>query len=165
MIAGGNLFLVSFIFLQFLYNRKPELKNIIKGISYIYAFLVFILFIELIIVISGGQIMLAQMLPIYKTYNPSEVLNRYGFGGLNSMLGGSQIAGMVSLFSLLWFLVLYRDYVHFKVIGKGALLFLIVLSGILYFITMTGTTTLLAVIAFLMYTRYYLKKQILKLPN
>ena len=159
MGAGGNLFLLSFILLQFLYIGKPELNKIIKGISFIYSFLVIVLFIELVIVIVGGQTMLSQVLPIYKTYNPSEVLQKFGIGGLNSMLGGSQIAGMVSLFSFLWFFVLYRDYAHFKAIGKELLLFLIVLSGFLYFITMTGTTTLLAVIAYVLFTRYYLKSK------
>jgi hypothetical protein len=159
MGAGFNLFLVSFILVQFFYVGKPEPRTIIKGISLLYSVLVIALFVEFIIVILGGQTLLDQILPIYKTYNPSELLQSYGIGGLNSMLGGSQIAGMISLFSFLWFFILYRDYSHFKVIGKKVVLLLIVLSGLLYFVTMTGTTTLLAILAFILYIRYYLTSQ------
>jgi hypothetical protein len=162
MGAGLNLFLLVFIFLQFFYIGKLETKTIFLGISLLYSFLLLFLFVEFIITILGGQTLLDQLLPIYKTYNPSELFQRFGIGGLNSILGGSQIAGMISLFSFFWFFILYYEYSHFKVIRKELLFLLILLSVFLYLITMTGTTTLLAVMAFVLFVKYYLKSNTAK---
>jgi hypothetical protein len=157
--AGVSLFFLVFIFGNFLVYGKPTPGSIIKGVSLLYAFLLFALVIEFFIVISGGQGFLAKALPNYKTYNPSEILKQFGIGGLNSLAGGSQIAGVVSLFSFLWFATLYNDYARFRMIGKTNLLILVISSFFIYIISMTGTTNVLLIIAVFMYVFFYLKSR------
>jgi hypothetical protein len=161
--SGGVLFMLAFMYAVFLVSGRPTYRTVIKGISHLYMFLLFTIYIELTAILILGQNFVAQLLPIYKTYNPSEVLAIFGIGGLNSILGGSQIAGMISLFSFLWFSILFHDYSNFRMIGKKLLLLLIIASIFMYLICMTGTTNLLFIFAIVSFLLFYEKNNKIKI--
>jgi len=163
MAAGGALFMIAFMYAEFLVSGRPTYKTVIKGISLLYMFLLFTLYFELTTILILGQDFVLQLLPIYRNYNPSEVLASFDIGGLNSILGGSQIAGMISLFCFLWFGILFRDYSNFRMIGKKLLLLLIIASFIMYIICMTATTNLLFIFAIGTYFLFYEKNNKIKI--
>ena len=151
--AGGYVVLMTVIFLSILKNQSPALETIIRWISLIFQFLMISLAIELVIIILGKQETLTQLFYAdvtthYKNYNPADFIHFLGLapdsGGPNSILMGSQVGSMLSLFSALWFFYLGQQpfYLQNKTCSLRWLLF----SALLLLLTMNGTTGFLTIL-------------------
>ncbi len=147
--SGGIILLLleSFLIYQFIiFNKKIDLENII---SFFLKFSLFYLYFEFFIRLLGFEYKLvelfgyAESVAKFKTYNTAPwYILELGFKGLNSFFLGSQIAGILSLLTLIYFLgrKFYLKQNNFK------LNILIILSLIMYLITTTQTCNLLLLI-------------------
>ena len=146
---GGYVIVFAVSFYVLLGSGKGlSLRSMVRAISFIYLFLLFSLVAEAVLVFLGMQPVIAGWLnstnaPNYKVSNSADILRFFGFmkdaGGLNSMLIGSQIAGMLSLFSLIWFLAVRKlnasgdDYARSRpwiALSVGALL--LTVNGLIF---------------------------------
>jgi hypothetical protein len=115
---GGYVIMFALVFCVMLANGDGvSLRSMVHATSFLYLFLLFSLVAEAVLVFLGMQPVIAGWLnstnaPNYKVSNSADILRFFGFmkdaGGLNSVLIGSQIAGMLSLFSLIWFLAVRK---------------------------------------------------------
>lgn len=159
LASGGYVIIFSFIFLgKFWYRTRISAVRIFFGVSFLYKYFIIGIFIEAIIVLLGWQPMLTRMLDPtdssgYKNYNSADVLRFFGLmqnsGGLNSVLLGSQIAGMLSLFSTIWFMGINKIEINVsKAINSSLWTFLSLLALL---ITINGTVFLLLAAALMIY--------------
>lgn len=161
--AGGYVLVMAVIFFSILDKQSPSIETIVKWISLLFQILIVGIGIELIIILIGKQSALTELFYSettihYKNYNPADLIHFMGLapnsGGANSLLLGSQIAGMLCLFSTLWFFFLSR-LLNNSYEKKGVILWLFI-SIIFLFATMNGTTALLTLLGFSI--PYYLSK-------
>lgn len=164
LAMGGYVMIFAFAF-NGLSFKGSELtfKEIIRPISFVYQIILLGMSIEFVLIIMGMQQDLADIFQYgrgYKTYNGASLLRYFGFfynsGGLNSILLGSQIAGMVSLFSIIWFIAVIQINKYEKII-KYPMSWLF-LSIFLFAITSGGTSFLLSISAICVYVLIVIKK-------
>jgi hypothetical protein len=164
LAAGGYVLVFGFIFYGlFALGRGITLDSVIRGGSTLNKFFLIGLAIELIIVLGGGQGSLEELLNAgsgggYKTYNPADLPRSFGLfqnqGGLNSILLGSQIAGMLSLFAAIWFMGLRSIETR-----RTKNSFFWILSSIfMLLVTINGTVLLLTVAAAGLYLIFGVKR-------
>ena len=155
---GGYVIIFASLFAAFFkVNKGIDGDDLLDGITLLYKFYIVTLLVELIMVMLGFQSDLVMLLrstetPGYKGYNGADVLQAIGFSyitGLNSILLGSQIAGMLSLFAIIWFIIAFKYMPQYKVEKYGNLW--IYLSIFMYLITTNFTGTILAFLAYLIY--------------
>lgn len=157
LVGGGYMLLLSFFFYaMFSSGDGISIASIIRRTNFIYKFLMISLFIEFIIVLFGGQSLLIELFSsdasqTYKAYNSADILNMIGIwgdaGGLNSVLLGSQIAGMISLFATIWFIGTIGLSAN-----KNNHAFWIAFSGFLFLCALNGTNMLLFIVALTLFT-------------
>ena len=155
---GGYVVIFGFLFFTFFASgRGITFITIIRGISFLNMFFILGLIVEFAIVITGGQVFLTDTLNAYpsggyKNYNPADVPRLIGLfqsqGGLNSVLLGSQIAPMLSLFAAIWFGGVSRLRKGARIYG---LKFWFVLSVLMLIVTINGTVLLLMVVTLTIY--------------
>ena len=159
LAAGGYVIILTFFFYSiFTSSSSVTSLSLIRGISTIYKFLLICMLIETVVVILGGQPLLVQLFqssnsPGYKSYNQADIPRMLGlfqdYGGINSILMGSQIAGMLSLFATIWFISINKlPTTSGKSYTSTRWIFL---SFLLLFITLNGTIVLLILIAVMLY--------------
>jgi hypothetical protein len=148
--AGGYMILMAIILFGILSAQKPSIETIVRWISLIFQVLMVGIGIELIIILLGKQSSLTELFysevtTHYKNYNPADLIHFMGLamdsGGPNSPLLGSQIGGMVCLFSTLWFFLipqLQNDFQENKRVTLWRFISIILLLA-----TMNGTAALL----------------------
>lgn len=152
--AGGYLFIFTAIFYGlFISGSAISSDLMIRRISFLYKFFVVGMMIETVIVLLGQQSLLEKLFyPIYKTYNPADVLRLFGLfqnsGGINSILLGSQIAGMLSLFAVIWFWSVRRITTRK---AEGHISFWLAISFLMLIISINGTVLLLLVLSAMLY--------------
>jgi hypothetical protein len=161
--AGGYVVLMIIIFLGILNNQAPNAETIIRWISLLFQLLLIGIGIELIFILTGRQSVLtglfySEVTTHYKNYNPADFMRFIGLasdsGGPNSILLGSQIAGMVCLFSTLWFF--FIRYLPNYCQNRKVIHFWLGVSIIFLLATMNGTAGLLTLLGFLI--PYFLSK-------
>jgi len=161
--AGGYVILMSVILLGIMNYQAPNESTIIGWVSIIFQTLAIGVGIELIIILLGKQPVLTELFysevtTHYKNYNPADLIRFLGLapdsGGPNSILLGSQVCGMLCLFSTLWFFYLYR--LPTNSYNRKAAFYWLVASFILLLFTINGTVTLLAAFGFCL--PYYFSK-------
>jgi hypothetical protein len=156
--SGGYVIIFATVFAAcFDSSRGISIFSLLRGITRLYQFYIVTLLAEFVLVMLGFQSNLVQLFasvasPGYKGYNGADVLHLLGFGdinGLNSILFGSQIAGMLSLFSTIWFIMLVKGLPKYMITRHGNLW--LNLSIFLYLITTNLTNTILLILAFVLY--------------
>jgi len=162
--AGGYVLICVSVYYHFFRTESGmSVKTIVWWVSLLYKFFMTGMLIELFIIMAGHEAFLGQLFHSeaasgYKMYNHAYILRLLGLspdeGGLNSILLGSQIAGMLSLFSTIWFLGIR----HFcsKGVQVNRNKFWIILSIGMLLVSMTGTVLVLILLAFIVY--YFLIK-------
>jgi hypothetical protein len=166
LAVGGYVLIFTLVFFTlFSTGAGSSLISIIRGISSLYKFFLTGMLIEAVIILLGWQPQLVSIFsaangPGYKDYNSADVLRYLGFfkdaGGLNSVLLGSQIAGMLSLFATIWFAGIWKLKVGGRAIGRSGFWFK--LSILVFLITVNALNFLLLVLAGAIYTFYFSKK-------
>jgi hypothetical protein len=115
--------------------------------------------VEIVLITLGFQPQLVRIFPGYKDYNSADVLRYFELmqndGGLNSVLLGSQIAGTLSLFAAIWFVGIRKFRVEELAIGRSK--YWIILSLLMFLITVNGLNFLLLVLACGIYFLYIKK--------
>lgn len=164
--SGGYVLIYAYVFQDlFLTGAGPSVKRIVHGITFIYKFFIVGMIIEFIIIILGKQSLLAELFystvaPNYKTYNQADVARFLGFfqesGGLNSVLIGSQIAGMLSLFAAIWFMYIKMSGISVSKKDRYNLWFII--SFLMLILTINGTVFLLLCLAIIIHVLFIHKK-------
>lgn len=147
--SGGIILLLleAFLIYQLINtNKKIDFNNLISfflilSLSYLYfEFFMRVFGFEYVFVELFGY---AENLTKFKTYNSAPwYIQNLGFKGLNSFFLGSQIASILSLLTLIYFVgkKFFLKQNNFK------LNFLIILSLFMYLATMTQTSNLLLVL-------------------
>ncbi len=162
---GGYVLIFAIVFVAcFKTSGGISLTVIIRGITYLYKFFMASLFLELFIVLIGFQSNIASLIRStdaggYKDYNGADVLQKLGFldiSGLNSILLGSQIAVMLSLFSIIWFIMLNKCMKKSKISQNSSLW--MNLSFFNFIITINLTGAILAALACITYVIGFNKK-------
>jgi hypothetical protein len=160
MLVGGFYLLVfALVYYQMLkVGRGASFEIIIRGISFIHKFFLAGLIVEFVIIVSGGQPFLAEIfatteaLPYRLTAQP-DIPRMLGIfdrqGGLNSILLGPQISGMLALFSVVWFVGIRKISVE-QSIEKHPRLWIAV-SILMFLICLNGTVAVLTLLALVMY--------------
>jgi len=171
LAVGGYVIIFATIFYEFFSNGKLNAPVIlVRGISSIYKILLVGMLLELLVISMGFQhnltsIFSATHSPGYKNYNSADVLRWFGvfkdIGGLNSILLGSQIAGMLSLFSTIWFFSVSR--LKWEGIKQSRVKKWMYLSIFLYIVTTNGMNLLLLFIALAVYVWWVSKRKKLHL--
>lgn len=166
LAVGGYVLIFTLVFfVLFSTGAGSSLISIISGISSLYKFFLIGMLIETAIILLGWQPQLGSIFsaangPSYKNYNSADVLRYFGFfkdaGGLNSVLLGSQIAGMLSLFATIWFAGIWKLKLRGSAIAHSGFWFK--LSILVFLITVNGLNFLLLVLAGGIYTFYFSKK-------
>ncbi|MCU0641466.1 MAG: hypothetical protein MUC35_05200 [Candidatus Margulisbacteria bacterium] len=168
LAAGGYILIFTFIFYdQLLTGVGASAQTIVSGISFLYKFYIMGMLVETVVIVLGKQPLLAELFNSvsswkYKTYNPADVAHLIGLfsweaGGLNSVLLGSQIAGMLSLFAFIWFIgTKYSGLGEIKVERSklwSALSFAVLL------IALNNTVFMMLVLAVIIYYLFIKQKQ------
>lgn len=156
---GGYVLIFTFAFYGLLSTGTGISRvSIVRGISFLYKYYLVGMIIETIIIFFGKQPLLVKMFysthtPGYKDYNSADVLRFFGLmqdaGGLNSVLLGSQIAGMLSLFATIWFIGIRNSRIKDSRRGNSSLW--IIVSFLMFLISVNGTTLLLFTLTFVIY--------------
>ena len=163
--AGGYVFIFAIFFYDLFLAGNISIVIVIRRISLIYKFFITGLIFEVILIVFGQQPLLAAIFKSsdvlgYKAYNQADVLRMLGVfqdaGGLNSVLLGSQIAGMLSLFAVIWFFFVMKSGAEKMVVSHPGLW--LVLSLVMLLVTVNGTVFLMAAIAITIYL-FFIKKQ------
>jgi hypothetical protein len=152
VLAAGGYVLIFAVAMVVLFASGPgiSLQSVVRGTSFLYQFFLLGLVLETIIIAMGGQPRLAAILlssnsPNYKISNSADFLRAIGLmqqaGGLNSILLGSQIAGMLSLFSSLWFMGIRALRSSGLAVGHTG--FWIALSLLFFLMTINGLNCIL----------------------
>jgi len=166
LASGGYVLAFTFVFYA-LFSVGPGISmiSIVRGISFLYKFYLFGMIIETIIILLGKQPLLVKLFsstqtPGYKAYNSADVARFFGLmqdaGGLNSVLLGSQIAGMLSLFATIWFIGIRNTRIN-KSLKDGSSLW-IILSFLIFLISANGTTLLLFTLGIVIYGVFICRK-------
>lgn len=164
---GGYVIVFAVAFYVLLVSGNGlSLRSMVRAISLIYLFLLFSLVAEAVLVFLGIQPLIAGWLnstnaPNYKLSNSADILRFFGFmkesGGLNSLLIGSQIAGMLSLFSLIWFLAVGKLNSGGDGYARSRLWF--ALSACMFLSTVNGTNFLLLALGAGAYLFFNIKRK------
>ena len=162
--SGGIILLLieTFFIYQILsyYEIHKNLSKISKAFIFLFIFHIAYLFLEFFLRLNGYEYLFvdlfgnAENVTKFKDYNSAPyVIHSLGIKGLNSSILGSQIAGTLSLLSLVFFIgkrYFLNDKSNFTFV-------LMVLSFITYSFCMTQTTNLLLLIAFIFLFFYFPK--------
>ena len=164
--TGGYVLIFMLVFFTFFsMGTGSSLISMVRGISYLYKFFLITMLIEAVLIMLDLQPRLVAIFPGYKNYNSADILRYFGLmqdaGGLNSVLLGSQIAGMLALFSAIWFWGIRTFKDQGLAVGHSG--FWIVLSLLVYLITVNGTNFLLLLLAGGIYVFLVNKKHRVKL--
>lgn len=152
VLSAGGYVLIFAAAMLVLFASGPaiSLQSVVRATSFLYQFFLLGLVVEAVIIAVGGQPRLAALLlstnsPNYKISNSADFLRAIGLmreaGGLNSILLGSQIAGMLSLFSALWFMGVRTLRSSGLVVGHTR--FWIALSLLFFLMTVNGLNCIL----------------------
>jgi hypothetical protein len=167
--AGGAVLIFALVFHSlFSSGHGISANTIVSGIGLLYKFFIVGMMIELAAIILGAQPLLGGLFssentPGYKMYNPADLPRLFGafkdVGGINSILLGSQIAGMLSLFAAIWFVGIRQG----KSQGAATDLsgFWVFSSCCLLLISINGTVLLLAILAAIIYRFYIRPKRVI----
>lgn len=171
LAAGGYVIIFTLVFSTMLSSGQGCTQTmILHRIGLLYKFFLVGMVIEFVLLIMGLQpdltaLLSAENSPGYKHYNPQDVLRFFGLmeneGGLNSILLGSQIAGMLSLFSAIWFGGIRISRIQSLAPPHSG--FWLALSVLIYAISINGTNLLLLAIAGSIYAFFVNKKHRIKL--
>ncbi len=164
--AGGYVLIITLVFYDLLLIGKASVVSVMRWISFLFKFFIVGLIVEICFISFGQQPLLVEILTSsntsgYKNYNPSDVLRMVGLfqdvGGLNSILLGSQIAGMLSLFAVIWFSFVKQSELAQKITSCPRLWFFMSLAMLL--VTINGMVFLMTVLAIIVYRLFIRKKQ------
>ena len=158
---GGYVVIYAFTFYLLLRNLKSITPyHFLSQVSIIFKIIIMSMFLEIVLILLGYQYNLELLITGYKDYNGAEILRYFGFwsfyGGLNSMLIGSQIAGMISLFSTIWFI--NARFCHKEKYSNKTNLLWIILSLLLLIITINVTNSILLLSAIFIFIFSQLRK-------
>lgn len=169
--GGGYVVLTTGFFYIVLCHSEIKIYELVNLYSGFYLVIIIFLLIEFLLLSFGYQPYLVKILssgvsPGYKNYNPADFLQKIGLfakteyereiGGLNSIFLGSQIAGMLSLFSLIWFTYVHKIYAsHIKKIYSSKVI--LIICFFLLLITFNATVSLLTLISIYLYNNYIKK--------
>lgn len=166
LASGGYVLIFAYVFHGlFLTGVGLSVKTMVRGISFIYKFFIVGMIIEFFVIICGKQPLLRELFhsmvtPNYKMGNGADVLRFFGFfhgvGGLNSVLLGSQIAGMLSLFAVIWFMGIKKGGISVSMTDRSNLW--IFLSFAMLIVTINGTVFLLLFLAIIIHVIFINKK-------
>jgi hypothetical protein len=159
LIGGFYVLALSFVFYQMLKaGIGASLDAIVRSVSLLNKFFVVGLVVEFIIIVLGGQIFLSELFATtealaYRLTAQADIPRMLGIfdrqGGLNSLLLGPQISGMLALFALIWFLGIKR------LDPKGSLeknrRIWVCVSALMYLACLNGTVAAMTLLAILMY--------------
>lgn len=163
--AGGYVLIFALLFYNLLLTGGASISTVVRGIGSLYKFLIVSLIVETLLIVFGLQPLLAEIFnssnaPGYKTYNQADVLRMLGFfqdvGGPNSPLLGSQIAGMLSLFAVIWFFFIKKIEWVQRVTRYPGLWFFLSLAMLL--VTVNGMVFLMVILA-IMIDRFFIRKK------
>jgi len=147
--TGGLVLILAFVYCSlFLNGTGCDVEEIIDNTSFVYKFLTIGITIEAIVILFGFQSQLALIIgKSYISHNSAELFNYLGFQvtGLNSILLANQIAGMLSLFSTIWFLGIAKVATNNNIVKNSR--YWAALSILNYIFASNGLSTLLLVIA------------------
>ncbi len=167
LLEGGFYLLVfAFLFYQMLQvGEGTSYVAVIRQISLIHKFFLICMVVEFVIILMGGQIFLydlfntTEALP-YRLNAKADIPLRLGIfttqGGLNSVLLGPQISGMLALHSLVWFAGI-RRISGLHLIEKRPR-FWAWLSFVMLLVCLGGTVAVLAMLAMLMHAIFINRK-------
>jgi len=159
LIGGFYALAMSFVFHQMLKaGSGASLPTIVRTISLLNKFFLIGLVAEFIVIVAGGQIFLAEIfatteaLP-YRLTAQADIPRMLGIfdrqGGLNSLLLGPQISGMLALFSIVWFIGIQRLNVQHSLEKRPRLW--LGISVVMFLVCLNGTVAVLALLSILMY--------------
>lgn len=163
--AGGYVLIFALFFYNLFLTGNVSLATVTRGISLLYKFFIIGLIIETLLIICGQQPLLSAIFnssnaPGYKDYNQADVLRMLGLfqdmGGPNSVLLGSQIAGMLSLFAVIWFFFVMKSESEQKITSHPSLW--LVLSLAMLLVTVNGTVFVMVALAITI-DRLFIRKQ------
>ncbi len=166
LAAGGYVLAFTLAFYGLFYiGTGIAIKTIVRGISFLYKFFIAGMMIETLIIILGKQPLLRDLLSPtntlgYKTYNQADIPRMFGFfqdvGGLNSVLLGSQIAGMLSLFATIWFVGVRKSKLRGAItVNSGLWVFF---SFLMLLFSINGTVLLMLILAIFIYFLFIWRK-------
>lgn len=167
--AGGIVLVFALVFHNlFSTGRGVSANTIVSGISLLYKFFIVGMILELAAIILGAQPLLGGLFssantPGYKMYNPVDLPRLFGAfenaGGINSILLGSQIAGMLSLFAAIWFIGVRQEKSQGSATDISG--FWVFSSCCMLLISINGTVLLLAILAAIIYRFYIRPKRVI----
>jgi len=165
LATGGYVLIFTLVFFIFFSKGTGSSPmSIVRGIGFLYKFFLVTMLIETVFIMLGLQpqlysIFSSSISPGYKGHNSADILRYFGLmqqsGGLNSILLGSQIAGMLSLFSTIWFIGIRKLKPNGLAINSSDAW--IVISILVLLITINGTIFLLFSLACGVYFLYFSK--------
>lgn len=154
LAAGGYVFIICLIFIQVLCKTQSSQYFLVVIVNKALAFLLLLLAAELGCVLLDYQSCLIECIPDYKRKVSADFFAFMpllaGASGLNSILLGSQSAGMISVLGIIWFSG-YQKKEKQKVFHLSKT-FWLTLSYILFILTIGLTSTFLFILGVL--TRY-----------
>lgn len=164
LAAGGYLLMFALFFYNLLLTGNVSITKIARELSFIYKFVIGGLIIETLLIFLGLQPLLVDIINSpggtgYKNNNPADALRMIGLfqdaGGLNSIFLGSQIAGMLSLFAVIWFSLLKKCNWEQRVTSNPNLW--VYLSFIMLLITLNGMTLIMTILSVII-NRLFIEK-------
>jgi len=167
--AGGYVLILALIFYNLLLIGKASTVLVMRWLSFLFKFFIVGLIVEIGLISFGQQPLLVEIFTSsivsnttgYKNYNPADVLRMAGLfqneGGPNSILLGSQIAGMLSLFAVIWFAFVKKSELAQRITGYPSLWFVLSLAMLLA--TVNGMVFLVAILAIIIYRLFIREKQ------
>lgn len=169
LIAGFYLLLLSFVFYQMLKaGGGTSLAKIVRSISFLQKFFLIGLIIEFVIIVAGGQPFLREVFFTtealsYRLTVPADIPRMLGIfdgqGGLNSLLLGPQISGMLALYALVWFVGIQRLNTGYSL--EKHLWLWISIAVLMFLMCVNGTVAVLAMLAILMYALFVNRRMLL----
>ena len=167
--GGGYVIIIAAFFYMIFCQANIKINDLVSLFSLVYLILIIFLLLEFLMLSLGYQPLLVKIFnsiqaPGYKNYNPADLLQKIGLfagtqnqreiGGLNSIFLGSQIAGMVSLFALIWFgyiKSITRSITIHKIYSNN---YIVIISAIFLLVTFNATVSLLVLLAIFVYGNF-----------
>ncbi len=170
MLSGGlYTIIIGYILLKmFSDSGGIPLEKTIQGVSSIYKFLLVCMLGEFLIIVLNQQELLTTFFYSARTTGyrgqlALDIPRIFGLlenaGGLNSILMGAQIAGMISLFSLIWFLGTRKIKLKDRFSPNSKLW--VGVAAFCLGLTINGMNMLLLLIGMLFYGLFVYKKHLL----
>lgn len=167
--AGGYIVILTLVFYNLIFIGNTTESLIVRWLNLIFKFFIVGLIVEILLIGFGKQQLLVEIFNSsmsssgnrYKNYNPADILRMFGLfqevGGANSILLGSQIAGMLSLFSAVWFAFVKKNELAQRTTSYSSLWFFLSLAMLLA--TVNGMVFLMTILAIMVYLLFVRAKQ------